>query len=92
MACVGGPQRVWREVEVMGLHVGDAVSVRLEARDRFGNVDENFEREVALDHEGKLPEGEEIELPHAGVVHLKQGTARLQVKRKPPPKSATEPS
>ena len=45
---------------------GVAFELVVHARDRFGNVDEAFEREVAIQHE--VPPGEELELPHAGVV------------------------
>ena len=36
------------------------------ARDMYGNVDETFEQEVAIDYDGQLPDGEELVLPNDG--------------------------
>ena len=62
---------------------GLAFELVLHARDKFGNVDEAFEREVALDQDGNLPPGE-LTMEHAGVVRLERGRARMLVNRKPP--------
>ena len=62
---------------------GLAFELVLHARDKFGNVDEAFEREVALDQDGNLPPGE-LTMEHAGVGRRERGRARMLVNRKPP--------
>jgi len=71
-------------VEVVNLPEAGCAGVSFElvvhAKDMFGNVDETFESEVALDHD--QPPGE-LNLPNAGIVHLKNGVAKVRVTRKP---------
>ena len=52
------------------------------ARDMYGNVDETFEQEVAIDYDGQLPDGEELVLPKDGLVRLERGVQRLTVPRR----------
>ena len=55
------------------------------ARDKFGNVDETFEQEVSLNHDGHLPPGHTFSLEGDGVVKLKNGRGRVRASHTPPP-------
>ena len=60
---------------------GQAFELVCLARDRFGNVDETFEKEVTIDYDGQLPNGDRLTLPNDGVVTLKKGLAKVRVGR-----------
>ena len=60
---------------------GQAFELVCCARDKFGNVDEAFEKEVTLDYDGQLPGGDALALPNEGKVSLKKGIARVRVAR-----------
>ncbi len=49
--------------------------------DPFGNIDESFEKEVTIDYDGQLPNGDRLTLPNDGVVNLKKGLARVRIGR-----------
>ena len=60
---------------------GSAFELVCLARDPFGNIDESFEKEVTIDYDGQLPNGDRLTLPNDGVVNLKKGMARVRVGR-----------
>ena len=60
---------------------GQAFELVCAARDKYGNIDDTFEKEVALDYDGHLPGGDSLTLPNNGVLNLKKGVARVRVAR-----------